>query len=211
MANKNKQELGNGFMIYLEGAAMLDVLSLEDKGLIVGAVIGYYLRGEPIHVPEKLSIIADIIRTGVDRSLESWQRLSERGKKGADARWNKDECISNAQAMHKECNQSQSQNHNHNHIHRETRPAHTPAREEVDAYCEEAGLAIDPGKFFDYYAAMDWKSKGEPITDWKALARYWNRTETKTGKQPEQEDRYAKYDDSPFAGWDEIYGHGDNS
>jgi len=32
---------------------------------------------------------------------------------------------------------------------------------------------LDPSEFIDYYAAIDWKIKGEPIADWKAKLSKW--------------------------------------
>lgn len=52
-----------------------------------------------------------------------------------------------------------------------------PSREEAEAYKAEAGLTeTDVGTFLDYYEANGWKqSNGNPIKDWKATMRNWNR------------------------------------
>lgn len=53
-----------------------------------------------------------------------------------------------------------------------------PTVEEVAEYCKSAKLVIDAEYFCDYNQARGWKFKtGKPIVDWKATARYWNRTE----------------------------------
>lgn len=49
-----------------------------------------------------------------------------------------------------------------------------PTLDEVTAYCQERGNAVDPHKFFDYYAARGWELKpGQKIKDWKACLRTW--------------------------------------
>ena len=49
----------------------------------------------------------------------------------------------------------------------------TPTLEEVKAYCKERGTDVDADRFFNYYEARGWKTKNEPIRDWKALFRTW--------------------------------------
>lgn len=49
-----------------------------------------------------------------------------------------------------------------------------PTFEEVYAYCEAEGLThVNRKRFYDNYAASGWMRNGEPIRDWKALARKW--------------------------------------
>lgn len=50
----------------------------------------------------------------------------------------------------------------------------TPTQEEVSEYFREEGIVTDPVKFFNYYEATGWTTKGAPIKNWKALAAYWN-------------------------------------
>lgn len=50
-----------------------------------------------------------------------------------------------------------------------------PTMDDVNAYCDEAGLThVNRQKFFDNYAASGWMRNGEPIRDWRALARKWD-------------------------------------
>lgn len=59
-----------------------------------------------------------------------------------------------------------------------------PSLDEVKAYCEETGLVkMDPEKFLDYYAGRGWSTSSGPVSDWKALARNWERREKTDGKE----------------------------
>lgn len=59
-----------------------------------------------------------------------------------------------------------------------------PAREEAEAYVREQKLdRVNLDKFFDYYTANGWKVGKNPMKDWKATLRNWNRTETEKPKQ----------------------------
>lgn len=51
-----------------------------------------------------------------------------------------------------------------------------PSIEEVKEYCKERKNHIDPEAFIDYYAQQGWKlSNGNPMKDWKAAVRTWER------------------------------------
>lgn len=62
-----------------------------------------------------------------------------------------------------------------------------PTTEEVRAYCQERGNHVDAERFVDYYTANGWKVGKNPMKDWKAAVRTWERNNTKA----EPEDRYA--------------------
>lgn len=58
-----------------------------------------------------------------------------------------------------------------------------PNVDEVRAYCLESGYtAVDPERFVDFYQSKGWKVGREPMKDWKAAVRNWNRKENPNGK-----------------------------
>lgn len=53
-----------------------------------------------------------------------------------------------------------------------------PTIEEVRMYILERGSDVLAERFFDYYSERDWTTaKGEPMKDWRAAVRYWEKTE----------------------------------
>ena len=59
-----------------------------------------------------------------------------------------------------------------------------PTPEEVKAYCAERGNDVDAERFHAYYTANGWKVGKNPMKDWKAAVRTWERDEsTKPLKQ----------------------------
>lgn len=57
-----------------------------------------------------------------------------------------------------------------------------PSVEEVKAYCLERGNKVDPYQFVDFYESKGWKVGNQPMKDWKAAVRTWEKRETdKTG------------------------------
>lgn len=57
---------------------------------------------------------------------------------------------------------------------RETRFS-KPTLEEVREYCRERNNFVDPEKWFDYYTANGWKVGKNPMKDWRATIRTWER------------------------------------
>ena len=50
-----------------------------------------------------------------------------------------------------------------------------PSAEEVAAYCQELGYSVNAKEFVDYYNSNGWMIGNDPIRDWKAFVRIWER------------------------------------
>ncbi len=63
-----------------------------------------------------------------------------------------------------------------------------PTLEEVQAYCADRGAKIDPEAFIAHYDSNGWKVGRNPMKDWKASVRYWEKNNygTKANRQPDQ-------------------------
>ena len=57
-----------------------------------------------------------------------------------------------------------------------------PTIEDVKAYCNERGNRVDPERFIDYYTANGWKVGKNPMKDWKAAVRTWERQDTQKAR-----------------------------
>ena len=69
-----------------------------------------------------------------------------------------------------------------------------PTIEDVIAYCKERGNRVDPERFIDYYTSNGWKVGKNPMKDWKAAVRTWERSEPKQGRMSaRQQDYYDQW------------------
>ena len=50
-----------------------------------------------------------------------------------------------------------------------------PTLEEVKAYCQERSNGVDAERFVDYYNANGWRVGKNPMKDWKAAVRTWEK------------------------------------
>lgn len=58
-----------------------------------------------------------------------------------------------------------------------------PTYDEVAAYCRERNNKVDPQCFLDFYASKGWKVGNQPMKDWRACIRTWEkRTGGSSGK-----------------------------
>ena len=68
-----------------------------------------------------------------------------------------------------------------------------PTLEEVKQYCVERDNGVDAQRWFDYYSSNGWKVGKNPMKDWKAAVRTWERGDGNgKGKFRNQ---YAQYTD----------------
>lgn len=58
---------------------------------------------------------------------------------------------------------------------------HPPTPEEIKAYCLERKNQVDPGSWMDYYQANGWKVGKNPMKDWRAAIRTWERKSFSSG------------------------------
>ena len=63
-----------------------------------------------------------------------------------------------------------------------------PTIEDIFNYCSERENDVDCRKFFDYYESNGWKVGKNPMKDWKASVRTWEKNTTQQQKvsQPKQ-------------------------
>ena len=54
-------------------------------------------------------------------------------------------------------------------------PFRPPLPAEVAEYCRERGNTVDADRFCDFYASKGWKVGSQPMRDWKAAVRTWEK------------------------------------
>jgi hypothetical protein len=74
-----------------------------------------------------------------------------------------------------------------------------PTLEEVTDYCEERLNSVDPGKFVDYYEANGWRVGRNPMKDWKAAIRTWEKNNFDSPKKETNEEKAARVTAEIFA------------
>lgn len=58
-----------------------------------------------------------------------------------------------------------------------------PTIDEIRTYCLERNNSVDSQRFYDYYESNGWKVGKNPMKDWKASVRTWERSTDNTSKK----------------------------
>jgi len=64
-----------------------------------------------------------------------------------------------------------------------------PTVEEVRAYCESRSNGVDPQAWYDFYSSNGWKVGKNPMKDWQAAVRTWERRD-KAKNTPHRGDNF---------------------
>lgn len=168
------------FVSWLEA---LEPFSEEERGRLLTAMLEYAKGGCPT-LPGNERFIFPMIKSQLDRDRESLEKIShinsENGKKGGRPK----------KATESELNRSVSEKANASEKRQEKekdkekeedkdksiiKRFKPPTVAEVQAYCDERQNGINADHFVDYYATRGWKVSNNPMRDWKAAVRTWER------------------------------------
>lgn len=83
---------------------------------------------------------------------------------------------------------------------RENRKRFTPpTMDEVRAYCSERNNSVDAQMFIDFYASKGWRVGNQPMKDWKAAVRTWEKRDNRPPQKKVSAQDYEQRDYSQKA------------
>ena len=185
------------FIMYAEWADQILNLPHDLAGEYAQAILKYGIYGEKNEDCDPVihAMLIPVYKR-IDLDTEAWEETkrqrSEAGKKGMASRWH-NKVITNDNNVITDYNEryqgitniTDNVNVNVNvndKDKKEKKKFVKPTVEEVKAYCLERGNKVDPYQFFDFYESKGWKVGNQPMKDWKAAVRTWEKRETdKTG------------------------------
>lgn len=162
-----------------------------EAGRLLKALIAYAKRGEePALTGAERSAWA-FLKVQVDANNDSYDakisKCREAGKASAAKRQQTSTYVNERQRTSTNKNNNKNKNKNNNDIESKERFA-PPTLEEVRAYCQERMNTVDPERFVDYYTSNGWKVGKNPMKDWKAAVRTWERSDSATQKSTKSSD-----------------------
>lgn len=172
-------------------------IPLEEQGVVYNAIYGYALDG----IEPELTGIAKAIFLLVKPQIDANNTRYENGKKGGKAKGNQNvtetepnsnqnvteiEPKPNQDETETEPNVNVNENVNENDLKENTkRKVFTkPTVEEVKAYCAERKNNVNADKFIDFYESKGWLIGKNPMKDWKACVRTWEKGSTSPPNKP---------------------------
>ena len=179
-------------------------LKADEKGNLIDAVVSYAAGLEYAHLLNGATKIAfRFLKGQVDRNAAiAVARRQAREGKTNDNKTEQNATNDNKQeegatnAINKNNkNKNNNNNQNNNNCVGATQKRFTPpTMEEVLLYCLDRKNHVSAQKFIDHYTANGWKVGKNPMKDWKAAVRTWERNSW-------TEDEYQRdieYSDLPY-------------
>lgn len=168
---------------YYDWIEQTAALSDAERGRLFIAILEYARSGLEPKLDGRESILFPVFQSVVDRDNEKSTVLAENGAKGGK---NNKANLSKSKPTNNIRHKTQDIRHNTQDTGHKTEDGilaramrfTPPTVGEVAEYCVERGNGVDPDRFVDFYASKGWKVGKEPMKDWKAAVRTWERRDT---------------------------------
>ena len=199
--------------VFTDFRELMEPLDHAEKGRLFEAMLSYAMDGTEVALEGNERFVWPVARRTIDQEAAAYESKveanRENGRKGAKTRWGKgkdgDRYERHSEGMAKDSENAQEQEQEQDQEQKEDQyqeqeqeyvyeqptrapvpPAdtHIPEREEIESYCRERRNGIDPDYFYSYYAATGWKVGQNPVQDWKALIRAWEKRDEQRATGP---------------------------
>ena len=189
------------FVLYTENMEQIEMLSMEQRGILFTAVMKYEREEELPTMDGMTSMCFSFIKSKLDRDAIKYKDTVEKRRQAAASRWNASKANASfdesegfipmqddaknanaSDAMHMDANDADNvpvpvpDN-----VIISTPPTPSkrfvpPTEEEVSAYIKEKGYHFDAATFVAFYASKGWTiGKNSPMKDWKSACVTWEK------------------------------------
>ena len=150
-----------------------------DRLSALEAILAYALDGEELDRTDAADAIFVLVKPFLDVAARKSKggKIASRVEEESDKTTERVEEESDNNIKNKKKNKLKVKN---NMLESNTHTRFTsPTLDEVAAYCSERGNGVDPQQFIDFYTSKGWKVGNQPMKDWKAAVRTWERRDRK--------------------------------
>lgn len=200
--------------VFTDFATSIEPLSDAEKGRLFTAMLEYAETGTEPRFSGNERFLWPTAKSHIDREAAFCEKQRTNATKAKRSQTNPNEA-----------KPSQTSQKDKDKEYKETLPIgsakkaapafHPPTVEEVKAYCLERRNKVDAVRFVDYYTANGWKVGKNPMKDWRAAVRTWERDDRPPGIDRERKKRdlfslgdgtmpHVKYDDIEMTLEDEL-------
>jgi len=176
--------------IWTDFREIMSPLGDAEKGRLFEAMLLYAETGEePKEFEGNERFLWPAAKQSIDRTNDRNETLRRNGQKGGRPRTKdnqeKPNCPAENQEEPKESCKEKKENKKKKNE-KETllteckeKRFTPPLVSEVTAYCRERNNRVDPEKFVDFYTAKGWRVGREPMRDWRAAVRTWEKEDAR--------------------------------
>ena len=73
-----------------------------------------------------------------------------------------------------------------------------PTLQEVREYCLERKNKVDPEQFIDFYSSKGWKVGSQPMKDWKAAVRTWEKRDSNRQSEQKARNKFNRFEQRDY-------------
>lgn len=175
------------FKLFLHQKPLLDAVPDDVVGKAMKAAMQYFENGEVMELDPIAFAVFSTIKPGIDEAVEDFRHSVDLGRRGGKKRWNVNDSPpvgmvsppiglpTEAEAEADADAEAEGKNKNASGADRPRSRFAPPSVEDVKMYCTEKGYSMDAEHFVDYYTSNGWRVGRNPMKDWKAAVRNWNK------------------------------------
>lgn len=178
------------FILYKSFYEPISQLTDEQLGRLFRAIFRWQSSGfEDVEPDIRIAFSFFVNQFRIDE--DKYQERCEKNRENIMKRWNTSEYKRIQSYSNNTDNDNENDNENENDSIESAKatpsaPTHKrkrfvkPSLSEIEEYCMSRSNGIDASKFFDFYESKGWKVGNQPMKDWRACVRTW---EKKEGRQ----------------------------
>ena len=171
--------------VFYDWLEMCEALDDAEFGSMIRALLTYAESGECGEVVGNARILLPIFKVFVNRETDSYDKKISAARKGGLSKKKQNEAEVSKECLYKEKEKEQDKDKEQDkeqdnekekdETGARAREGLSPSKEEIVKYCEKRGNGVDADAFYDYYDANGWMVGKNPMRDWKAAVRNWER------------------------------------
>lgn len=204
------------FVLYCDLLHAIHELNREERGDLLTAILEYVNDKDPVPESRVVKVAFDHVKVQLKRDLIKYECIREKRRAAAKksvirrAKGDSDQSEHLSTSVHTreqvlndvnktdkcsddEQNERADRNVKGN-VDEQSPKANkrfiTPTIELVQEYCKERNNRVDASKFVDYYTANGWKVGKNPMKDWKAAVRMWEKSGYDKSEPPKKNVKY---------------------
>ncbi len=163
------------FVMYKSWNPMIQALLRGRAGDLIKAIFAYQITGEEPNDQDPIYPMFCLIKAKFEEDEKAYEDRCKQNAEAANKRWKRSgvsEKATDSVRMQQDasgCTRIQVDEPP------KVKKFIPPSVDEVRAYCNERRNTVDPQTFVDFYTSKGWKIGKDPMKDWKAAVRTWER------------------------------------
>ena len=178
----------------------LEKLSDQEVGRLVRALLEYGETGETEELTGRESIAFDFIADDINRAKAAYDERCAKNQQNIEKRYARQDATTvydgirtNTTVYETYQTKTKTKTKDKDKTKDNTLPPNgvsdarakrftPPTLDDVLAYVRERGSNVDPQRFLDFYASKGWMVGKNPMKDWKAAVRTWEKRDSEQNK-----------------------------